>query len=212
MVLDIDSVKFKPLADGPKGVPSLSRKLHSIYNSWWSTYLHHGDGTSSFDVRPRTSRPGAGTARTSSWTGWDEWVSDRKPAGSHNHVGSGRTYSQYEIKHGVRCRAVGHAMFGVDETTGKPRCTDCGYVSKEDTGLPTPVFPAGVTDLPLPKFGYGLGFGSPADYEEALPTRFCVECGLEEWEPDSEQPCNTSPDGKHVWDEDEGLSEALMGH
>lgn len=46
MTLDIDYEKFKPEAEGPKGLKDkkLAHRLHSCYNSLWSVQVSHGDG------------------------------------------------------------------------------------------------------------------------------------------------------------------------
>ena len=63
MVLEIDSEKFKPLAEDSKyALPGkLGRDLHSQYNAMWSTHLKYGDGTSSYDHK---SWSGSGAQET----------------------------------------------------------------------------------------------------------------------------------------------------
>lgn len=70
MVLEIDSEKFKPLAEDSRyALPGkLGRDLHSQYNTMWSTHLKYGDGTSSYDKPWSGSQAGITACRK-----WGHW-------------------------------------------------------------------------------------------------------------------------------------------
>lgn len=169
MVLEIDSEVFKPLTDKQRGVgdPRLASRLHSFYNSVWSSHLHYGDGTSSYN-------------------GGGKWASSMPgKGGSQGSKGNGGTSGATEFWNGTgsrnpeRCKTQGHWFSSIQRT-----CLDCGAPKPENWREgDDPVYP----QSPLGSWGEdNTAEWDPADWDKYLKDyedntdielEFCPVCG-----------------------------------
>lgn len=150
MVLDIDSEVFKPLTDRKRGVGDsrLAGRLHSFYNSVWSTHLRFGDGTSSYD---------------GGWK-WNSSSSTAKggvPKASSASTGTTQFWEGTGSRNPERCKSQGHWF-----STIKPDCLDCGAPKPETWRQgDDPVYP----QSPLGSWGEdGRAEWSAEDWEQYL--------------------------------------------